>query len=345
MLPDEIEESGDNGAAEDAAPSLDDIIANAQEGKSDDDTEQENQEPDPEADENQDADSDEEDDESSEDDNNEGDELPSGWTDEDKGVFEALEPDAKELVLSAGKQFQADYTRKTQDLSKTANGLADVQTVIDKHSDMIALAGVSPAQAINTLLAAQSVLENDSVKGINYLMKTYGVKPEDLGGEVAGDEGAEFVLPGMDKIMDRLDRIEGTQNASSTAAQNQGRDEANSAIKMFEKAKDDDTGKLLHPHFTDEKVRRMVGTFLGNQQAEDMDEAYNMAVRTLELTSSKVKKKTAPSKGKTNQEKVAQAKKAGKNPKQRSEDSGGTITNIDEAISAALTEHGVTKAA
>jgi hypothetical protein len=341
-------------SAEDAAIVLDDVIASAITGEeptedktSDDDgEEQENQDPDLETNQSGDDQTDEEDDAFEGDSDKEGTVVvPSEWTDEEVALFEDLEPNVQELVLGAGKRFQADYTRKTQDLSKEAATQAGMTEVIERNRDIIELAGSNPAQAVATLFAAQRILQMDGVKGIQYLMKSYDVGLADLGGEGQGnnDIGEEIVLPGMKALSDRLERIEKAGTDSAAAAHDRGQQEAADTITAFETEKDSKTKELLHPHFTDEKVRRMVGSLIGDKHANNLDEAYTMTVRSLGLESVKPKPKPASNRG-SRRAKISRAKVAGRNPFQRSDGKSGKSADIDSAITAAMQSSGVTGA-
>ena len=346
QIEDDNKNDGDGSGEEDSAPNLDDVIAGALIGEGDDGEKQENQNPDPKTGESEQTDEEQDDDESSENDDEEDTVVvPSEWTDEQTELFEGLEPDVQELVLGSGKKFQADYTRKTQDLAEQSQTITGLNEVIERHRDMIELGGTSPAQAVATLFAAQRVLERDSVKGIQYLMKSYGVSSEDLVGKTGQDNDGEpeLILPGMKEIQDRLDAIEKSRTDSQAAEHNRGQQEAADVIATFESAKDTDTGSLLHPHMTSDNVRKMVGNFLGNQDAKDLEEAYDMAVRTLNLGN--VKPKSNPKGDAASRRgKVTRAKRAGRNPSQRSDGKSGKITDIDGAIDAAFKSTGVTGA-
>jgi hypothetical protein len=105
---------------------------------------------------------------------------PLSWRAEAKIKFAELPPEIKDEISRRDREIMADYTRKTQSIAQTHAKYRELDEAIAPHVDQFALMGVSPGQAVKQLIAAQNYLDRDAVGGIQFLMRSYGVTPEQV---------------------------------------------------------------------------------------------------------------------------------------------------------------------
>lgn len=107
-------------------------------------------------------------------------EPPQDWTQTGKSWFEQLPDEAKREITKTSKQYQAHTTRLWQDLNRGIKDYGEIKTTIDTYLPRWGAVGVSSGQAIAQLAAAQDYIAKNPVDGIDRLLRTSGITPEQL---------------------------------------------------------------------------------------------------------------------------------------------------------------------
>lgn len=228
--------------------------------------------------------------------------APNSWSAEMKAKWGSLPPEAQQYIAQRESEMHAAITQKGEQVRE----YEPIKQVLDQHRDVFAKNGISSAEGISRLIAADRYLEQSPSEAIKWLADSYGV---DLRQFVSGDQqsGDQSQAQTPREVLELRQEI--NQLKSYLTAQQRQSHEAEQAtvVKTVEEfAKD-------KPHF--EKVRKIMGSLMQAGEAADLDEAYEKAtyahpeVRQLILED---QRKAADAKRKAEQEKaVTQAKKAG----------------------------------
>ena len=197
------------------------------------------------------------------------------WPAEWRGRFEGLPEGAKPYVLDLHKSLEQAHSRRSEALAlreKRENGLAEIDAVIAPHREQLRLKGMSEAQAVERLLAAQAILERDPATGIAWLARSYGIAPPSPAALPPGDSGASrlgAIEAGQAALMEAFrQQAAGPRDAASLQAM-----EAKLAARV---AGANGAGKARFPHF--EAVRPQVAALMQSGAAESLESAYEQAL-------------------------------------------------------------------
>lgn len=189
---------------------------------------------------------------------------PKDWTEK----FAKLPDDeSRQLLIDQYKSFQADYTRKTQDL-------AEVRKAIDPIRDQLALNGMSEGQYIRQLTAADKYIAQNPVEGITWLMQNYGISVDQLrgGGEADSDEWAD---PEVSQLKQQVNQLQNQLQQQDQQTQYSQQAQLQQHIQQFA-SETDESGQPKRPHF--EEVKQDMAGLLTAGMAQSLDEAYDQAV-------------------------------------------------------------------
>ena len=81
-----------------------------------------------------------------------------GWSPEQRAKFEALPPEAQDVVLALKRDTDAHYTRKLEEAAQTKKQLEPVSQVLNQTADIFAASGMDPVQAIQGYANIERVL-------------------------------------------------------------------------------------------------------------------------------------------------------------------------------------------
>lgn len=105
---------------------------------------------------------------------------PQRWTAEGKEWFLKLPKEAKKEFAKAAKDYESHTTKLWQDLNREAKKYKEIDEVVTEYSSKWNLQGIAPAQAIRQLAAANDILLNSPLRGLDWLLKERGITPEQL---------------------------------------------------------------------------------------------------------------------------------------------------------------------
>lgn len=230
--------------------------------------------------------------------------APEHWSSDERESFQALPPEAQEILLAKDKQFQKGYQEKAQAISA-------ITEAIKPWEQSLAQRGLTPEQAIRTLFAAQHQLDTDAVGGILQIAQNYGVVDQ-LREKFAPvtDDDDDFTDPGIKALQQKIESLESKLEQTTKGFQQTQTQSVQQQIESFQNAKDA-SGNLLHPYF--EEAMPLIITAV--KSGESLEAAYDKAKWTVpeyrESLSSKTVEKTDAEKAK----KVKQAKRAARGVK------------------------------
>ena len=225
---------------------------------------------------------------------------PEHWSSDEKETFKSLPQEAQEILIARDKNFQRGYQERVQAIS-------DIEKAVEPWKQVLAQRGVSEADAIRTLLAAQARIESDPVNGILALAQQFGIVDQ-LRSQFAPDTDDEFLDPEIKALRQQVNQLnQQLGNFQQQTVQGQ-QEQLLSQIDSFKNQKDE-KGNLVHPHF--DSVRTHMASLV--QQGKTMEDAYNEAVWLVpEYRESHLKTVQRKRKDETDLEKAKRVKKAKK---------------------------------
>ena len=205
--------------------------------------------------------------------------MPEHWPEADRAAFAALPDDAKEFLLRRAKETDADYTRKTQELAEQRKQLAPLKDVSDAWGDYFQQLGVDPAFAINTMLGTERILRHgtpaEKQQAFAQLARDYGVEQQAQDAEAAQASVPENNDPALSGIKQQLGTLQQQMQMQALQQRQQQNAEIQGKIDDFATATDA-KGQPRHPYFPE--VRAAMGALIQSGQAQDLEQAYDMAV-------------------------------------------------------------------
>lgn len=218
-------------------------------------------------------------------------EAPQDWDKATKDAFASLPtPEAKQALLSAYKNMQAGFTRKSQEHADTVRFAQAVRSQIDDETrTRIAAEGRDEVGYINQLVSLERYARSKPVEYIKTAMQTLGVRPEHLG--VAHQQQAaqedDYSDPDVANLRQQLSGLEGSIDQKLQAQlqrfqQQQELQQWQATVNQFATAKDGE-GNAIRPHF--DKVRTMMASLYTapdyqaiSDPTERLQAAYEAAV-------------------------------------------------------------------
>jgi hypothetical protein len=243
--------------------------------------------------------------------------APEHWSSDYKARFAELSPEGQEVVLGFDSDFKRGYQDKVQAIS-------DIETALEPWKQTIAQRGISEADAIRTLFAAQSQIEQDPLQGVLALAQRFGVADQ-LRKQFAPDTDADFIDPEVKALNSKIAELEGKISQTSQQIQQSQTVSAQQELDNFVNAVDAD-GKPAHPHF--EAAKPLIASLVG--QGKSLEDAYNEAVWTVPEYRESQSKPEPPAENEVEKaRKVKQAKKAARGINQ---DGTAKTTESDEDL-------------
>lgn len=224
------------------------------------------------------------------------------WPEETKEAFGKLPEDSQKAVLEMFKGFQADYTRKSQNIAETTRALDPLRPLMQK-------ANMSESQAVRQLVGVYSQLLQNPVQGIKTVMKNANLDLETLSNYWdSPDEFAEEKGTKLDAIERRLDQNELTKQQENLKQLDQQIKDWSADKEFFSKV--------------DEKMAELSAAAGLQGKEKSFDELYEDACWLVPEVRDEIKKRAdAKALGDSVEEKkkrTAKAKRASKSIKQSS---------------------------
>ena len=200
-------------------------------------------------------------------------EPPARWSAADREKFAKLSREAQEIVLERHREMEADYTRKTMELAEQRKPLDEFAKIFEPYKQQLELAGRTPAQVTQQLLAAQKFLETNPLEGLKWLAQSYNI---DLNNLVQPKADETYTDPELKSLRDELNQLKQERQRES---QMQKQAEAQAIQKQINDFKDskDANGQPKYPHF--DRVRSLMGPLVA--EGKTLEQAYELASYTL----------------------------------------------------------------
>lgn len=220
---------------------------------------------------------------------------PHSWTAEAKANWAKLPPETQTYIAERESQAHKAIVSNGERLKS----YEPLEQVLTSYKDDIARRGIQPAQAVAFLLDAQRQFDANPLEAATKLLRTYGI---DLGPLLSGQQGA---LPAADprvgQVAQELGQIKQTLQQQQQQQEQQAQAEAEATLKEFAKDK---------PHF--EGVRKLMSSFLKDGHAENLQQAYDMAVNASPDTRARIQADQRAADEKKRQDEAAKAKEDAK---------------------------------
>lgn len=190
-------------------------------------------------------------------------EAPSDWPEDWQSKFATLESDeGRQLLIDQYKSFQADYTRKTQEI-------AEVRKAIEPIKEQLDLKGISEGQYIRQLTAADKYLSEKPVEALQWLMQNYGVSAEQISGQ-----SDDYSDPEVSKLHQEINSLKQQIQQQTQQQQQASEDQVNQQVQQFATATDEN-GHLKHPDF--DHLKPAMAGLIQSGHAKDLEDAYEQA--------------------------------------------------------------------
>ena len=266
-----------------------------------------------------------------------------GWTPEQKAKFQALPPEAQDVVLALKRDTDSHYTRKLEDAANFRKTVEPALSTLAQHADLFASQGMTPLQAFEGYANIERTLAygtfKDKIDLIGQICQRYGVPFAPDAGlanldpyqaeayPALHDRDAEIARERAEKqqLKSQLDRIQYQQYGQ--------------AIQSFATATNPD-GTPRHPHF--EAVKTQMGTLLQRGQAQTLEDAYALASKPIQDAIEKAKAAERAAFEARNKEAVEKAKRAAPVRASASAPNGKPVgkVSLDEMLDQALSQAG-----
>lgn len=215
-------------------------------------------------------------------------EAPAHWPAADREMFAKQPPEAQKWLLGRHKAMEADYTKKTQELTSVRRMKEVLDEVFAPFREQMHLNGIDEVTAIRQLVGAHQFLQRDPAGGIKHLADKYGIELKSLiDGAAAADPAGES--PTVKALRTQVEQLTG-QLKQFTGAQTEQQMHARlNEVTQFAEEKDDQ-GNLKRPHFDDvaKDVARLIKAAKSDGETLSLQDAYDQAVYANPQTRQKV---------------------------------------------------------
>ena len=204
--------------------------------------------------------------------------LPHSWSADKKARLASLPPEYRDVIEYAAQRDKdafaqisraGETVKQYQEYVKAYDSL---DKVLSNYSADFSRRGVHPVQAVATLLDAQAKLDANPRDGLIQIGLSYGIdlRPAFQGQQVqqpANDPRVAQLDDALRQTQARLDAYEHKMSMAEQQSANEQQTALQDHISTFSKDK---------PYF--EEVRPVMAAMLRAGQANDLDDAYDMAV-------------------------------------------------------------------
>ncbi len=198
------------------------------------------------------------------------------WSKDKKEIFKNLNPEAQEFLLSREKEFNADYTKKTQSLAEERKIAEKYKKSISPHEEYLKSRGLDPYEAANNIIAFERALATASPKERAKMLQELASQYE---ADFTQDDEEEEVDPRYERLSRKQQEIENYIARQEQERKHKEDREAANIVHQFVNTKDAH-GKLKYPHFDKiqgEMSKRYNYAHSVNEPIT-LEEAYELAV-------------------------------------------------------------------
>lgn len=175
--------------------------------------------------------------------------APNHWSAEDQATFNALTElgeqgqAAQDFLLNRHKAMEADYTRKTQEISQFKREAEPVMGLIEPFKPQLQQLGVTPDQYLQRMIQADQFLNQDPKGALQWLAGHYQVDLNELANAPQAD-------PQVQKLQSEIHQLKSTMTQREQQEVQQRQQTLESKINDFSEEKDSE-GNPANPHFMD----------------------------------------------------------------------------------------------
>jgi len=144
--------------------------------------------------------------------------APVDLSESAKADFYKMPKEGQQLFLGRYKELQADYTRKTQELSSKRREADQLDQVFGEYEPDLVASGQSKPEVVGNFLRWNNLLNKDPVRGIYKLAEVLGVN---LGASQQGTQEQSSYDPARAALEQRLAAIESRNQESENAVYQQ----------------------------------------------------------------------------------------------------------------------------
>jgi hypothetical protein len=228
--------------------------------------------------------------------------APVSLSEEEKAIYAEMPPEMQAYVQRREAERDAAFKSKTAEIS-------GITSAFEPYKEMLAMNGITEAQAIERLLNAQAYLQRDPLNAIKMLAHSYGVADQLAPPQPTSSVEDDYVDPQVKALQDQVQQLQSQLNQSVQQTQQQSQQALLQEVANF-KAATDEQGNLLHPHF--DSVRDLMAVKV--QQGMGLEDAYKAVVATVpevrEAEIARIKEEAAKARATEVKRKARQAKKA-----------------------------------
>ena len=199
------------------------------------------------------------------------------WTEEFKGVVSGLGEDEAKIVRDTIKFSDSRADKKFEE-SAEARKFYENMNVSGLKTSLPP--GATPESYYNGLIQVEQAFNRDPEGTLVYMMQQAGLNNAEgiqkLQTKLGLSQTEEDIQdPDLKAVLDKVSGLENKLAQNETNRTQQQSQEANAAIEVFKNETSND--QLAHPHF--EQVKDSMGALMNAGQAQDIQEAYDKAVR------------------------------------------------------------------
>ena len=169
--------------------------------------------------------------------------LPWNWSADAKAEFAKLPKEFQSIALRRAQEIEQLGAQLKTEYDTKLNHIRDIEQTLAPYREKWALEGVSPAQAVNQLIAFHNALQRDPVSALQWAAQQNGVDLAQIAN--APRQPAD---PVAQQLRAELDELRSWREQQSYSAQHQAHSAAQNEINAFA-SEIDNSGKALRPYF------------------------------------------------------------------------------------------------
>lgn len=196
-------------------------------------------------------------------------EAPKHWSDEVKALFGKVPPEVQNHWLNWDKHQARSYDTKFQELAGFRRERDRLDEIFQPYSRDLELQGVDRMQFMQSLLGGHKYLLESPREAMTWLAQQYGVDLAELTSQ------PEQTDPKLAGLMSKISGLEQQLTGFTSTAKQREQQERVGQVRAFAEAKGAD-GKPLRPYW--EQLKGEVLNLV-KSGVNDVEKAYNIALR------------------------------------------------------------------
>lgn len=252
--------------------------------------------------------------------------APNSWKKEFKERFGSIpDREVQEYILQREQDFERGIGEKGQELANFRQRVEQYENALSPLVQNWQMQGMTPEQGVTSLVAWSQALQANPKDTLMELAKQYNVNLE----EAFADQ--PYVDPMMQQYEQKMREMEAQLQQFQQSQQQNVQNAAMTQLDAFEKATDSN-GELKHPHF--EAVIDDMAYLMQTGRCNDLDTAYETAVRLNPDIQSQLAEEKAKQAAHAKNEQALKAKQVSKQSVSSKET--GDITDEDLSLRDAI---------